>query len=136
MHAKLKKYKVSTLFIAVMFTTSTAQASLERRMVIEVKPQAVHFAIADVNTENDKIYRHLDNGSQSYSINTASNDMDGNLPTFESIAVLQQIFQKLRRRKEHFRVKKIKAVAPNDLVSTTRTDSLQKEILRKSDYSN
>ncbi|MGB0360210.1 MAG: hypothetical protein ACPGEF_02210 [Endozoicomonas sp.] len=132
MHANFKKYKVTTLFIAVMFSSSIAQASLERRMVIEVKSQAVHFAIADVNADTDIIYRHLDNGSQSYFSIKTSNNLDNEILAFESITVLRQAFQKLHNRKEHFRVKKIKAVMPNDLFLNSKVDDLQKEIFEQS----
>ncbi|WP_299729214.1 hypothetical protein [uncultured Endozoicomonas sp.] len=132
MYANFKKYRVSTVFIAVMVASHPVHANLERRMAIEIDKHAVHFAIADVNTDTEKIYRHLDNGSKHYSFSKSIIPPEGGELSPQSITELQQIFQQLRRRKDHFKVKKVRAVAQNDLGLTSNEETLKKQVARKS----
>ncbi|WP_067587464.1 hypothetical protein [Endozoicomonas ascidiicola] len=132
MYANFKKYQVSTVFIAVMVVSHPVHANLERRMAIEIDNHAVHFAIADVNTDTEKIYRHLDNGSKKYSFSNSIIPSEGGELSTQSITELQQIFQQLRRRKDHFKVKKVRAVAQNDLGLTSNEEALKKRVARKS----
>ncbi len=100
---------VATLAFFMMLVSKPALA--ERRMAIEIDGNAVCFAIADVNQDNDKLHRYLDYGCMESGIDDDLAGSENHALSRGVISRTQSLFQKLRVRQEHFRASRVRAVA-------------------------
>lgn len=116
--------------LALVFTSQSAIAKLERRMSIEVDANTVRFAIADVNNNTDKVYRYLDYGSLEAGFYDDLAASDNRFFSSFMLKKAQNLFQKLRTRQEHFRAIKVRAIATDTFRDAHNAEELVQKIRR------
>ncbi|MGB1272573.1 MAG: hypothetical protein ACPG5T_10910, partial [Endozoicomonas sp.] len=127
--------KSAVIVLCLGCSTLTTAGLPERRLAIEVDTDAVHFVIADVNPENDRIIRYLDSGSISADFHKdlmASSNRQFSPKLFVQAL---SIFAKLRNKSSHFTVDKIRAVTTESLRQGDNSNQLIQKIGRKTGIS-
>ncbi len=121
-----------TSFVILALSSQSVFAELERRMSIEIDANTVHFAIADVNSKTDKIYRHLDYGSLEAGFYDDLSASDNRFYSKCMFKKAQEIFQKLRTRQEHFSAVKVRAIATETFRDAHNAEELVQKVRRTS----
>lgn len=127
--------KRALIVLCLSSSALTAAGQPERRLAIEIDTDAVHFVIADVNPEIDRIIRYLDSGSISADFH--KDLMANNNRQFSSQLLAQalSIFAKLKDKSSHLTVNKIRAVATESLRQADNSSQLTQRIRRKTGIS-
>lgn len=118
------------VLLTQMFTP--AIASHERRMAIEIDHNIVRYAIADVDASTDTIYRNLDEGILTAGFYAELSSRDDQLYSDATIKKAQRIFLKLRARKEHYSVSKVRAMTTKTFHKANNAQELADKVKRVS----